>query len=256
MNEKEVLINFESEKREGIVAVDTYLIDAAKRLGIYIECDCNDLEVETKGSCAVTVSKGADLLSAPTALELELLSDAERKKGERLACQTKIENPGEITIMAVKNKESDAKEEAKDVEEETREEFKKQFEDLPLEKKISNLLELEAIALSETFSFVVNSPYAAVGKVMEVMAGFGLKMEREEKEAKRPDEHAAGDAEFVDYAEDEKSADKEKTSTTAKKKNASKSSDDAKKPTVKKTNSKKEEDKKDKVKAEDKKDSK
>ncbi len=240
MNEKEVLINFESEKREGIVAVDTYLIDAAKRLGIYIECDCSDEEVETKGSCAVTVSNGGDLLSAPTALELELLSDAARKKGERLACQTKIEKSGEITIMAVKNKESDPKEEAKDVKEETREEFKKQFEDLPLEKKISNLLELEAIALSETFSFVMNSPYAAAGKVMDVMAGFGLKMERDEKEAKRPDEHATGNAEFVDYAEDEKSADDEKTSTTADKKTASKSSDE-KNPTVKKTNSKKKE---------------
>jgi ferredoxin len=232
--EKEVIINFESENREGIVAVGTYLIDAAKRLGIDVECDCKIEGVESTHSCAMKISKGETVLSEPTLFEKEQLNSVALQKGERLACQAKIEKAGEITVMSVKKKEK--AEEEKDSEEKIREDFKKEFEELPLEKKISNLLELEAIALSETFSFVLNSPYAAVGKVMDVLAGFGLKMEKEDKEAKRPDEHK-----FVDI--EEENNDKKKSSTTEKKKSASKSRA-KKKVTVKKTNSKKAEEKK------------
>lgn len=227
-----VIINFENEKREGIVAVGTYLADAAKRLGIDLECDCNNEEVETKGSCAVTITKGKAFLSSPTKLELELLSSEARRNGERLACQTKIERSGEITIMSKEKKESE--EDKKEVEEEKKEEFKKQFEELPLEKKIANLMELEAIALNETFSFVINSPYAAVGKVMDVLAGFGLKMEKEDKNAKRPDEHIekeddAGETEGQDSKDEKKSA------ATDKKKTASKSAGSKKTTATKKT---------------------
>ncbi|MGI8542844.1 MAG: 2Fe-2S iron-sulfur cluster-binding protein [Aridibacter sp.] len=229
MQKEEVFINFESEKREGIVAVGTYLIDAAKRLGINIECDCNIEEVEPTQSCMMKISKGETLLSEPTLFEKQHLSSQAIKNGERLSCQAKIEKSGEITVMSVKKK-ADAEEE-KTSEEEIHEEFKKEFEELPLEKKIANLVELEAIALSETFSFVLNSPYAAVGKVMDVLAGFGLKMEKEDKEAKRPDEHKFVDVEEANSAQ-------EKSSTTAKKKSASKSTA-KKKVTVKKTNSKK-----------------
>jgi hypothetical protein len=54
---------------------------------------------------------------------------------------------------------------------------RREFEELPLEKKVANLLELEIITLSETFSFVLNSPWKIFGKVMDVMAEFGLKMD-------------------------------------------------------------------------------
>lgn len=245
--QKEVIINFESEDREGIVAVGTYLIDAAKRLGIDVDCDCNLEEVEeTTNSCAMKISNGGDLLSEPTNYETEHLSSQARKNGERLACQTKFEKAGEVTVMSVKKKVSE--EEAKTAEEEAKENFKKEFEELPLEKKIANLLELEAIALSETFSYVMNSPYAAVGKVMDVLAEFGLKMEQDDVKAKRPDEHITPDEhEFVDIDtdEEEKSSSKKKSSTTAKKKSASKSTA-KKKVTVKKTNTKKEEEKEEK----------
>ncbi len=238
--QKEVLINFESEKREGIVAVGTYLIDAAKRLGIDVGCDCKVEGVEPTQACKMTISKGETLLSEPTLFEKEHLSSAARKNGERLSCQAKTEKAGEITVMSVKKKETAAEE--KDSEEKLREDFKKEFEELPLEKKISNLVELEAIALSETFSYVLNSPYAAVGKVMDVLAGFGLKMEQEDKQAKRPDEHK-----FVDI--EEETSDEKKSSTTAKKKSASKSTA-KKKVTVKKTKAKKAEEAKEAEKSE------
>lgn len=245
--QKEVIINFESENREGIVAVGTYLIDAAKRLGIDVECDCNVEGVEATNACAMKISNGGNLLSEPTKFETEHLSSASRKSGERLACQAKFEKAGEVTVMSVKKKASE--EETKTDDEKAKEDFKKEFEDLPLEKKIANLLELEAIALGETFSYVMNSPYAAVGKVMDVLAEFGLKMEKDDVNAKRPDEHITPDEhKFVDIDADEeekKAKGKKKSSTTEKSKTASKPSAE-KKVTVKKTNSKIEEEKEEK----------
>lgn len=232
----EVLIKFESAEREGIVATGTYLIDAAKRLGVDVDCDCQDEEVETKGSCVMKVSKGKAFLSSPTKLEMELLSSQARKNGERLACQTKIEKPGEVVIMSVKKKETEKEKNKVEEEEKQQEEYKKQFEELPLEKKISSLLELEAIALSETLSFVMNSPYAAVGKIMDVMADFGLKMEKDDQEAKRPDEHSQNGKED---SEKEEKTDEKKSSTTEDEKTASKSTTSRKKTTRRKSTAKK-----------------
>ena len=60
---------------------------------------------------------------------------------------------------------------------------------MPLEKKIANLVQLETIALGETVSFIINSPFKIADKVMDVMAEFGFKKEEREKEAARPAEH-------------------------------------------------------------------
>lgn len=182
---KEVLITFEEQGLEGIVAVDTYLMDAAKRLGVEIDDRCRQGEEEHR--CSLVVGAGTDLISDPTKTEIDLISEAERKKGKRLACQAKVIKPGEVKIMSVEETE-----EAKKAEEEpkTEEEFKKEFEELPLEQKYAKLLELEAIALGETFSYVINSPYEAAGKVMDVLANFGWKKDREDHEAKKPEEHS------------------------------------------------------------------
>jgi len=176
----EVEIKFEREDRDGIVAVGTYLLDAARRLGI-------DLQNEEFGETeffVFKIIKGSELLSAPTKTEIELLSDERRGQGERLACQAKIEKAGEIIVMtAEKIKEEKPKEE------EVREEYRKQFEELPLEKKIASLFELETITLGATVSFIMNSPSMIVGKFMDVLAEFGLKMEDEAKKQNRPNEH-------------------------------------------------------------------
>ena len=50
-------------------------------------------------------------------------------------------------------------------------------------------VQLEAIALSDTLSFVFNSPYTIGDKIMHIMAGFGLKKEEQERESARPEEH-------------------------------------------------------------------
>ena len=203
----EAEIKFERENRNGVVAVGTYLFDAARRLGVEIDAECG-----RRGecdSCAVRVKSGDKFLSGITTRETEHLTAARRKRGERLSCQAKIEGAGEIIIMTHKKKE----EEKPEVEVKT-EEYRKQFEEMPLEKKVASLLELEAIAFSETVSFVVNSPSHIVSKFMDVLAEFGFKLDEKEKDAKRPKEHKAKtetakkDNEEKDANKDETSADK------------------------------------------------
>ena len=166
MNEVEV--KFEREGIEGIVAVGTYLIDAMKRLGVakFEACD------RTKGNhnCLVVVSSGIDLLSELTATETEHFASNGRRTNERLACETKVERPGEITIMTQETKTATPKEPAKD-------KFQAEFEALPLEEKISKLFEMEAVTLGETISYVIDSPVEVFRKVGDVMADFGRKIE-------------------------------------------------------------------------------
>jgi len=206
MNEAE--IKFEREDRNGIVAVGTYLVDAARRLGIELDGE----EFGETEFFVVKVTSGSKLLSAPSKTEIELLSAERRGQGERFANHAKIERAGELSIMTTEKEK-----EEKPAAEEKQEEYRKEFEELPLEKKIASLLELEAIALSETFSFVINSPYAIVGKVMDVLAEFGLKMEDEAKNETRPEEHKSKD----DAKNKAKKESKSKKTTQNKKSNPS-----------------------------------
>lgn len=173
----EVDIRFETEEVEGAVAVGSYLIDAAKRVGVDIGCD----RLGLTDACAMMIKEGADLLTEATKAEHEVLGEERLRGGERLGCQAKLSASGS---MLVKTTEPIVPE--KTIEEQ----FEKKFAELPLEEKVSQLLRLETMAFGETFSFILNSPYKVVGKVMDVMAGFGLTMDKESKEAVRPDEHA------------------------------------------------------------------
>jgi len=183
----EAQVRFEREKREGLVAVGTYLIDAAKRFGIHFEDAC--IPETDSHFCSVAVSSGSDLLSGMTKVESEHFSKVGRKKNERLACQVKIENPGEVEIMT-EEKVKDPAPESKTAADSS-EEYRKAFAEMPLEKKIANLVQLETIALGETVSFIINSPFKIADKVMDVMAEFGFKKEEKQKEAARPAEHKA-----------------------------------------------------------------
>ena len=176
----EIEIKFERENRDGIGVAQSYLIDAARRLGVEITCE----RLGLTDDCAVTIKEGGDLLSAPTKAEKEVLNDERLNKGERLACQAKLEKNGEIVILTAEQKKKEEK-----TEEQKSEDYRQQFADLPLEKKIADLVRLEAMALSETFNFILNSPSHIVSKVMDVMAEFGLKMDAEAKDARTPEEH-------------------------------------------------------------------
>ncbi len=178
----EVEIKFEREKRDGVVAVGTYLFDAARRLGVEVEAECG--RIGECDSCEMRITHGIDFLSEPTGAEIKQLSASRRKNRERLSCQVKFEKAGEVVVMTNKKKKEEM---PKD--EEKAEEYRKQFEEFPLEKKIASLVKLEAIALGDTFSFILNSPSAVFGKVLDVLAEFGLKMDADAKKSTRPSEH-------------------------------------------------------------------
>ena len=175
MNDAEV--RFEREKAEGLVAVGSYLSDAAKRFGVKFEAEC--VPAAGEHFCQVQIVEGAEFLSEKTATE----KDANLDKGWRIACHAKIEKAGEIVVMT--KKKTAPVEEDKD----QAEDYRKRFEDLPLEKKMAELVRLESIALSETLNFVVNSPYKIADKVMDFLAEFGFKMDSEKKESAKPEEH-------------------------------------------------------------------
>lgn len=178
----DVEIKFERENLDGIVAVGTYLIDAMKRFGIRPEAPC--VIPEKKHYCAVQITNGSDLLSPPTADETEYFKEHGQKENERLACQVIIEKLGEVTVMTEEKKTEEESEEKSQTED-----YRKTFEEMPLEKKIANLVRLEAITLGETFSFIANSPYLIFEKIGDVMAEFGFKLEKDAKAASRPKEH-------------------------------------------------------------------
>ncbi len=177
----EAEIRFEREDRDGIVAAGSYLIDAMKRLGIRLDGECSP--EDGFHFCSVQITKGEENLSQLTGIETEHFSQTGRRTNERLACQVKIEKPGEIVVMTQEKKEETKKDDTKS------EQYKKEFVDMPLEKKIASLVQLEAITLGETFSFIINSPFKILEKVGDVMAEFGMNLEKKAKEASRPAEH-------------------------------------------------------------------
>jgi ferredoxin len=209
----ETEVKFEREKLEGVVAVGTYLIDAAKRFGIHFEDIC--LPESDEHHCSVIVSSGIDLLSPLTRAENRYFKKNGRKTNERLACQAKIEKAGEVVVMTKKKVKEDA-EEAKSVSDRN-EEYRKEFAELPLEKKIANLVQLESIALGETVSFIFNSPFKIADKVLDVMAEFGFKKEEQEREAARPAEHKenGSDSDTKAESKDAKPESKDEAKTTA-----------------------------------------
>ena len=175
-------IRFERENLDAVVPVGTYLIDAARRVGVKFENECNP--AKRLHYCELTVIKGAGNLSAVTRAELEHFAPTGRRDNERLACEARIEKPGEIVIMT-KEKAEEPKQETK------KDPLQDEFANLPLEKKIASLLRMEAVTLGETFSFVVNSPLKVLEKAGDVIAEFGVKLENEARKAARPEEHTA-----------------------------------------------------------------
>lgn len=191
----EARLTFKREGREGVIPVGTYLIDAAKRFGVLFEDKC--LPSENIHFCKVSVLDGDAALTPPTASESQYFTDNPGDASERLSCQTKITAAEEITIMTTEKKEEKTDEEKGKI---SAEEYAKEFKELPLEKKIAELVQLEAIAVGETLSFIANSPYMVFDKIMDVMAEFGLKKEQQGKRAARPAEHVEEDEKTKDSA--------------------------------------------------------
>ena len=97
-----VSITFEPSGINGLVAEGTYLIDAARRMGAPLGAGCTAGKGECP-SCVVSVKAGANLLSPPSLAEEQQLGADQLDQSLRLACQVKIENHGEVVVMAAKH---------------------------------------------------------------------------------------------------------------------------------------------------------
>ena len=178
------------EAHSGIIAEGSYLWDAAKRLGVRLPAECEGRgECDT---CAVVVEQGATLLSTLTSAERERLSPERLAAGERLACQTKVERGGDLVLRPVPVTERQP------TEEEQIKDFRREFREMPLQKKLATLVELEAVAAYQTLKVVADLPFMAIGKGLDLLAGRGRTISRREREAKRPSEHRSGEAQSAD----------------------------------------------------------
>lgn len=172
-------VHFVNEGLTGLAATGSYLNDVARRFGIKIDKRCN-----AEHCCEARITQGQSLLSGKTEIENEYFGGGGNRAEYRLMCQTRIEKEGEVAIMTSEKKSAAAgKSKTKDL----NEEFKKAFEKMPLEKKIANLVDLEAMTLGDTFSYVLNSPFKVFEKMADTMADFGFRKENAQKTASRPD---------------------------------------------------------------------
>jgi ferredoxin len=178
-------IKIEPDGRSGVIAEGTYLWSAAKRLGVRLPAECEGRgECDT---CAVVVEEGATLLSSLTEAERERLSPERLAAGERLACQAKVERGGELVLRPVPVTER------AETTQETVKELRREFRDLPLQRKLATLVELEAVTMYQALSAIADAPYKVAGKVLDLMAGRGRSLTRREREARRPIEHRQSD---------------------------------------------------------------
>jgi ferredoxin len=174
-------IKFEPDGHNGLIAEGTYLWDAAKRLGVRLPAECAGRgECDT---CAVVVEQGATLLSSLTEAERVRLSPERLAAGERLACQTKVEQGGEVILRLVPATEREV------TSDEVAKDLRKEFSELPLGRKLSTLVELEAVTMFQTLSTIIEVPFMIGGKVMDLLAGRGRSLSERDRAARKPSEH-------------------------------------------------------------------
>lgn len=157
-----VSITFEPSGINGVVAEGTYLIDAARRMGASLGSGCTAGKGECP-SCVVSVKIGAELLSLPSAAEEKQLGLEHLDQSFRLACQTKIENHGELVVMVstVTPRRSDNVD--------TEAELRKKFGGLPLSKKLATLMQLEAITMTEALDAAMEKPLQFGSKTFDAL---------------------------------------------------------------------------------------
>ena len=157
-----VSITFEPSGINGLVAEGTYLIDAAHRMGAPLGTGCTAGKGECP-ACVVSVKSGAALLSLPSVAEEKQLGVEQLDQNLRLACQVKIENPGEVVVMV-------AHAQTRSTPYNSEQELRTKFGALPLSKKIATLVQLEAITMSEAFDSAIEKPLAYGAKTFDAIA--------------------------------------------------------------------------------------
>jgi ferredoxin len=178
-----VEIKFLPSDASGLVAQGSYIIDAARRLGVRIPAECGGRGA--CDTCAVTAETGATLLSSLTEAERTQLSPDRLAAGERLACQAKIESAGEIVLRLVPATER------AETSEEVKTDLRREFRELPLDRKLATLVELEAVTAFQTLSSIAEVPSKVAGKLLDLFALRGRQLSEREREVRTPPEHRA-----------------------------------------------------------------
>jgi ferredoxin len=158
-----VSITFEPSGLTGVVAEGTYLIDAARRMGVSLGEGCTIGKSECP-ACLLAVKSGAALLSAPSAAELKHLDVEDLAQSHRLACQVKLQFPGEVVVMATARKPGSS-----GVPRDTASELRREFGALPLRQKLATLMQLEAITMSEALDSAIEKPLAFGARTMDAV---------------------------------------------------------------------------------------
>jgi ferredoxin len=158
-----VSITFEPSGLSGVVAEGTYLIDAARRMGVSLGEGCTIGKGDCP-SCLVSVKSGATLLSEPSAAELKQLDVEDLAQSHRLACQVKLAFPGEVVVMATARRPGSS-----GTPRDAASEVRRDFGSLPLSKKLATLMQLEAITMSEAFDSAIEKPLAFGAKTMDAL---------------------------------------------------------------------------------------
>jgi len=153
-----VSITFEPSGINGVVAQGTYLIDAARRMGAPLGAGCTSGKGECP-ACVVSVKAGADLLSSPSQVEEKQLGVEQLDQSLRLACQVKIENHGDVVVMAAPRPPRPT--------DDAEAEILKKFVSLPLTKKLATLMQIETITMSEAFDTAIEKPLAFGSKTFD-----------------------------------------------------------------------------------------
>jgi uncharacterized 2Fe-2S/4Fe-4S cluster protein (DUF4445 family) len=176
-----VEITFQPAGLNGLVAEGTYVIDAARRMGVRISAACKGSAECT--ACIVSIVAGHLLLSAPTEHEQKTLGQEALAQGQRFACQTRIERGGELVVRVAP--EQDASEKNK----RQLSDFRKDFGELPLDKKLVTLVQLEALTMSQAMDAIAAKTLSAGGKVIDLLARKGRNLRQRELELRHPPEH-------------------------------------------------------------------
>ena len=154
-----VSITFEPSGISGVVAEGTYLIDAARRMGVPLGAGCTIGKGECP-ACVISVKSGGELLSPPSAAEERDLGADHLTEALRLACQVKIENHGDVVVMIATRPQRPA-------ETDPQTDLSKKFGALPLSKKIAMLMQFEAITASQAFDSALEKPLAFGSKAFD-----------------------------------------------------------------------------------------
>ncbi|MGH9881372.1 MAG: 2Fe-2S iron-sulfur cluster-binding protein [Pyrinomonadaceae bacterium] len=147
----------------GLVAEGTYVLDAARRMGVPLVAKCPGTgDCKT---CRVLIIAGDSLLSAPTETEIRIVGLQQLMANQRLACQTRAEKSGELVVEIMTYK--------KPAENDPVSDFRKEFARLPLNRKLATLVQLEVATMVEAFDTIANRSTSVGEKLLDKLGSLG-----------------------------------------------------------------------------------